>query len=197
MYSLILDSANRDLNIGLAFNGQIVDRISYVAWQRQSELMVKEIDTILKRQGITAQDISEVVVTIGPGSYTGIRIALTVAKTLAFALNLKIYAISSLLAQKAPLLRTISVINARSGRSYVAIYESDGKTLVEEKVWPNDELLKWIDANRDLSVSGDAKYLGIKAHQPDVLSGMLEAHKSSLPVPNILTLKPIYLKDLL
>jgi tRNA threonylcarbamoyl adenosine modification protein YeaZ len=197
MYSLLLDSANRDLNVGLAKDNQIIDRISYQAWQRQSELMAVEVDAILKRNNISAKDIGEVVVTIGPGSYTGIRIALTIAKTLAFALNLKIYAVSSLISQKAPHQGTISVINARSNRSYVAIYDADGQVLVIEKVWPNDELIAWIKGNADFIVSGDAKYLGIDAYQPSVLDGMLEAKKKSIPVENILTLKPVYLKDLL
>ncbi|HPV69881.1 MAG TPA: tRNA (adenosine(37)-N6)-threonylcarbamoyltransferase complex dimerization subunit type 1 TsaB [Bacilli bacterium] len=197
MYSLLLDSANRDLNVGLAKDNQIIDRISYQAWQRQSELMAVEVDAILKRNNISAKDIGEVVVTIGPGSYTGIRIALTIAKTLAFALDIKIYAVSSLISQKAPHQPTISVINARSNRSYVAIYDADGQVLVEEKVWPNDELIAWIKGNADFIVSGDAKYLGIDAYQPSVLDGMLEAKKKSIPVENILTLKPVYLKDLL
>jgi len=197
MYSLLLDSANRDLNVGLAKDNQIIDRISYQAWQRQSELMAVEVDAILKRNNISAKDIGEVVVTIGPGSYTGIRIALTIAKTLAFALDIKIYAVSSLISQKAPHQPTISVINARSNRSYVAIYDGDGQVLVEEKVWPNDELIAWIKGNADFIVSGDAKYLGIDAYQPSVLDGMLEAKKKSVPVENILTLKPVYLKDLL
>lgn len=141
MISLLLDSANRDLNIGLSQDDKIFDRISYTAWQRQSELMVKEIDVLLKRNNLSAKDIDELVVTIGPGSYTGIRIALTIAKTLAFALNKKIYAISSLAALRVVDKKTITVINARSNRSYVAIYDGDGTVLVEEKVWPNDELL--------------------------------------------------------
>ena len=197
MYSLLLDSANRDLNVGLAKDNQIIDRISYQAWQRQSELMAVEVDAILKRNNISAKDIGEVVVTIGPGSYTGIRIALTIAKTLAFALDIKIYAVSSLISQKAPHQPTISVINARSNRSYVAIYDGDGQVLVIEKVWPNDELIAWIKGNADFIVSGDVKYLGIDAYQPSVLDGMMEAKKKSVPVENILTLKPVYLKDLL
>lgn len=197
MYSLLLDSANRDLNVGLAKDNQIIDRISYQAWQRQSELMAVEVDAILKRNNISAKDIGEVVVTIGPGSYTGIRIALTIAKTLAFALDIKIFAVSSLISQKGRHQPTISVINARSNRSYVAIYDGDGQVLVIEKVWPNDELIAWIKGNADFIVSGDAKYLGIDAYQPSVLDGMLEAKKKSIPVENILTLKPVYLKDLL
>ena len=198
MISLLLDSANRDLNIGLSQDDKIFDRISYTAWQRQSELMVKEIDVLLKRNNLSAKDIDELVVTIGPGSYTGIRIALTIAKTLAFALNKKIYAISSLAAQRIVDKKTITVINARSNRSYVAIYDGDGTVLVEEKVWPNDELLGWVNkGSSDFVISGDAKYLGIDAYNPDVLQGMLAARKYTKAVDNVLTLKPIYLKDLL
>ncbi len=197
MYSLLLDSANRDLNVGLVQDGVIIDRVSYAAWQRQSELMVKEIDSIFKKHHLRAKDINEVVVTIGPGSYTGIRIALTIAKTLAFALNMKIYAVSSLISQKSLNKPTISLINARSNRSYVAIFDEEGKALQEEKVWTNDEVFMWIKEHGNFAVAGDAQYLGIESCPSDVLEGMLDAKKHSLPVDNILTLKPVYLKDLL
>ncbi|MFA5481094.1 MAG: tRNA (adenosine(37)-N6)-threonylcarbamoyltransferase complex dimerization subunit type 1 TsaB [Bacilli bacterium] len=197
MYSLLLDSANRDLNIGLVQNRAIIDRISYPAWQRQSELMVKEIDVILKRNNISAKDLSEVVVTIGPGSYTGIRIALTIAKTFAFALNIKIFAVSALIAQKVPHFATISVINARSNRSYVALYDKDGKTLIEDKVWNNEEVVEWVQSHLDYVLAGDASYLGLIDQPVDVLFGMLTAYQQSEAAESVLTLRPVYLKDLL
>lgn len=197
MYSLLLDSANRELNVALAKDGQIVDFISYDAWQRQSELMVKEIDVVLKRNKATAKDIDQVIVTIGPGSYTGIRIALTIAKTLAFALDIPIHAVSSLAVQWIIDTETVSVINARSGRSYVAIYNIGGETLVAETVMANEEVLSYLASHPTFVLSGETSYLGVVSHKPNILKGMLIASLSSKAVENILTLKPIYLKDLL
>ena len=92
MYQLLLDSSNIYLSVGLAKDGKVVDSIFYNAWQRQSELMVTEVDNILKRNNIDKKELDAVVVGIGPGSYTGVRIGVTIAKTIAYALKIKVYA---------------------------------------------------------------------------------------------------------
>ena len=96
MYSLLLDSADKYLGIGIALNNEIIDKVYFEAWQRQSELMVPELEKILKKNNIDPKSINEIIVTVGPGSYTGVRIALTIAKIYAYSLNIKCYAISSL-----------------------------------------------------------------------------------------------------
>ena len=95
MLSLILDSANKELGVAIAKDNEIIDEIKYDAWQKQSELMIPEIEKIFKRNSISPKDINEILVSQGPGSYTGVRIALTIAKVYAYALNLPIYAFSS------------------------------------------------------------------------------------------------------
>ena len=99
MYQLLLDSSNIYLAVGLSKDKKVVDSIFYNAWQRQSELMVMEIDNILKRNKVDKKDLDTVVVGIGPGSYTGVRIGVTIAKTIAYALKIRMYAVSSLYLQ--------------------------------------------------------------------------------------------------
>ena len=96
MYAILLDSSNTMLAVGIAKNGKILDTVSYEAWQQQSEYMVKELDGLLNKYEVKKEDIKDIMVAIGPGSYTGVRIAITIAKTLALALNIPIYPISSL-----------------------------------------------------------------------------------------------------
>ena len=52
MLSLLLDSANKELLVALYENDKKIDEICYEAWQRQSELMIPELDKILKRNSI-------------------------------------------------------------------------------------------------------------------------------------------------
>ena len=80
MYSLLLDSSNTKLAVGIAKDDILLDKIYYDAWQRQSEFMIQEINNILSRNKILPSQISEIIVTDGPGSYTGVRISLTIAK---------------------------------------------------------------------------------------------------------------------
>ncbi|MDY0100358.1 MAG: tRNA (adenosine(37)-N6)-threonylcarbamoyltransferase complex dimerization subunit type 1 TsaB [Bacilli bacterium] len=197
MYSLYLDSANMELNVGLVKDNQLIDFIYYLANKKQSELMVVEIHNLLKRNNIDIKSLKEIVVTIGPGSYTGIRIALTIAKTLAFSLSIPLYSISTLLSQKIKGVKTISLINARSNRSYLAIYDEDNKTIIKDTIWTNEEVKDWINKNPDYVLSGDTSYLNLEGKQPNVLLGMLEARKNIKQSEDIFLLKPIYLKDLI
>ena len=50
--TLLLDSSNTKLSVGIAQEDKLIDFISYEAWQRQSEVMVKELDNLLKRNSL-------------------------------------------------------------------------------------------------------------------------------------------------
>ena len=194
MYQLLLDSSNIYLSVGLARDGKVVDKIYYEAWQRQSEMMVTEVDNILKRNSLTKNDLDAVVVGIGPGSYTGVRIGVTIAKTIAYALKIKIYAKSSLSLLKDVQNPTICVFNARSGRSYFAVYEGK-KTLVKDCVKTNEEVLAYINEHKDYKVCGDTYQLGLESSKFDIIQNLAEFDESEL-VKNVFELNPVYLKDL-
>ena len=85
MFVILLDSSNTSLTVGLANENGVLDSTSYEAWQSQSEHMIPELDTLLNKHNVSYKDISDVVISIGPGSYTGVRIAITIAKTIAVA----------------------------------------------------------------------------------------------------------------
>ena len=91
MFTILLDSSNTSLTVGLAKDDVLLEEISYEAWQSQSEHMVPELDKLLNKYGVDIKAIKEVVVAIGPGSYTGVRIAITIAKTIATVLDVKVY----------------------------------------------------------------------------------------------------------
>ena len=96
MATLLLDSSNTSLSVGLEINGVLVGYTSYEAWQAQSEHMIPEINALLEKHHISRNDIRGVITSIGPGSYTGVRISLTIAKIIALALGVPIYPVSSL-----------------------------------------------------------------------------------------------------
>ena len=125
MVSLLLDTSNTNLSIGLAKDHKVIDQVVYDAWQKQSEFLVNELDILLKRNNLTRSDIEKVIAAKGPGSYTGVRIALTVAKVSAFALNVPLYLVSSLEALKDENEPSICLMNARSKRSYFGVYDKE------------------------------------------------------------------------
>ena len=194
MYSVLLDSSNTSLTVGLAKDNVMLESVSYEAWQSQSEHMIPELDNLLNKYGVDKKDISDVAVAIGPGSYTGVRIAITIAKTMAAALGCKIYAISSLRCQKDCKNPSICVINARSGRSYFGVFE-DEKIIIEDCIMTNDKVLEYIASHPDYVVCGDARYLNVESKKPDIARELLTLKQISEPVDNPLAIKPVYMKD--
>ena len=194
MFSILLDSSNTSLTVGLAKDDILLESISYEAWQTQSEHMIPELVKLLDKYEVERNQISDVVVAIGPGSYTGVRIAITIAKTIAAVLPVKVYAISSLRCQKDGKNPSICVINARSGRSYFGVYEDD-KVLVEDMILTNDKVQEYINEHPDYVVCGNASYLGVNGKQPDIARELISLKKVVASVADPLAVKPVYMKD--
>ena len=193
MFTVLLDSSNTNLSVGIAKDNLLLEATSYEAWQRQSEYMIPELNKLLEKYNVKKEEIDSVIVAKGPGSYTGVRIAITIAKTIALALDAKLYAISSLRAQKDGKNPSICLINARSGRSYIGVFEGD-KVILDDQIMKNEDVLKYINDHQSYSVCGDTKYLGIEGIVPNNISEMLSL-KDSLESINLLSLKPVYMKD--
>ena len=194
MYQLLLDSSNVFLSVGLAKDGKVVDKISYEAWQRQSEMMVNEVDNILKRNNVDKSELDGVVVGAGPGSYTGVRIGVTIAKTVAYALKIKLYAKSSLSLLKDPEFPTICVFNARSGRSYIGVYKGK-EVLLKDTVLENEKVLEYIKSHPDYLVCGDTYQLGLESAKFDIIDNLADFNKNE--EVDVFRCNPVYLKDLL
>ena len=194
MFVILLDSSNTSLTVGLANENGVLDSTSYEAWQSQSEHMIPELDTLLNKHNVSYKDISDVVVSIGPGSYTGVRIAITIAKTIAVALDAKLYPVSSLRVLKDGEKSSICLINARSGRSYFGVFENDN-ILVEDTILTNDKVLEYISSHPTYTVCGNTQYLGIEGKEPDIARELYSLMKVSEPIDDPLALKPVYMKD--
>ena len=193
MYTILLDSSNTNLSVGIARDNLLLEYISYEAWQRQSEYMIPELNKLLEKYNVQREEIDAVMVAKGPGSYTGVRIAITIAKTIAVALGKKLYAVSSLQAQKDGKNPSICLINARSGRSYIGVYEG-AKVLLADQIMKNDEVLKYIEEHPSYTVCGDVKYLALESKETNNILEMLSL-KEYLEDVNPLSLKPVYMKD--
>lgn len=196
MYQLLLDSSNKYLSVGLSKDKKVIDSIFYEAWQRQSEVMVLEIKNILKRNKVDVKDLGSIVVGIGPGSYTGVRIAITIAKTMAYALKLKLYKVSSLSLLKDRQKPTICVFNARSGRVYFGVYDNN-KVIESDQVLTIEEAKDYISKHPDYSLSGDTNVLGMDSIDFDIIGNLNNSIREDNLVENAFTLSPIYLKDLM
>ncbi len=194
MITLLLDSSGANLSVGLAKNNVLIGSIEQEAFQMQSELMVDAINKLCTDKNINPRDINEVIVGIGPGSYTGVRIAVTIAKVIGLALMVPIYEASSLQIIAGEGSPSVCVMNARRKRSYVGVY-FEGEALVDDKIITNDELNKYLEEHPTYLLTGDTKYLNKKSAPFNRFSNMLKYKHKLNKLDDPLLLNAIYLKD--
>ena len=193
-YQLILDTSSKYLVVGLAKEEELIAVIQYEAWQRQSEVAMQEIEKILKENNVDIKDVNKVIVSKGPGSYTGIRIALTIAKVLGLVRNVDVITLSSLEIFIKPKGKYISLLDARSKRAYIGVYE-DGLEVMKECVLILDEIKEYISLHQDYKLVGEVRVLGLKEKDENLALNMLEISKLKEKVSDINSLVPTYLKD--
>jgi len=194
MYSLILDSSYKNLTVGIAKDNIVLDEVDYECYQRQSELLIVEIEKILKKNCIDSKQINEILVTVGPGSYTGVRIALTIAKVYSYALKINCYAFSSLKVLQKEDVPSICLMNARSNRSYIGVYLNN-EVIISDTVLSNEKVIEYIGNHSDFALCGDLSYLEKEGYKASLSANMIRLKSEDSLVKDIMGLKAIYLKD--
>ncbi len=145
-----------------------------------SERLMASIHTLLNELSFTVADLDGIVISRGPGSFTGIRIGMSVAKGLAFAAKKPLVAVSTLEALASRFaphgFLICPVIDARRQEVFAALYEKDPysfclRSKSDEMVLPIERLLPKINSPAIFSGDGSLKYqsviretLGSNAH---------------------------------
>ncbi len=96
MKILAFDTSNQPLSVALFDGGQLVAKKETDIAKNHSEQLLPIIDTVVRDAGWQPADLERIIVSQGPGSYTGLRLAVTTAKTLAFTLGIELVGVSSL-----------------------------------------------------------------------------------------------------
>ena len=135
MISLCMDSAYKALVLGLYKDGTLIDGVSIEAFKKQSETIFVELNQLFEKTGLDYKDVDEVIITDGPGSYTGIRIAMTIAKVFCTQMHKTLKCISTMQLFAGMDESANVILDARSKRAYVAHLEKGvavGKTQILE-----------------------------------------------------------------
>ncbi|MDQ7112071.1 tRNA (adenosine(37)-N6)-threonylcarbamoyltransferase complex dimerization subunit type 1 TsaB [Staphylococcus simulans] len=136
MIYLLLDTSNKPMSLAVMQDENILVEHTTNIKRNHSVQLMPAIQKIIEEAGITKRDINAIIVAKGPGSYTGLRIGVTTAKTLAYALNTELYGVSSLEALAATLPDTqteqliVPVFDARREAVYTGVYQYQEGQLV-------------------------------------------------------------------
>ena len=132
MKRLFFDVSSSIMYVGYSRNDILLDFSIRIASRDHAKYLVDRIDQVLKRNKLKLEDLDEIIIGIGPGSYTGLRIAVMVGKMLAYTKNVKLKTVSSLFFMTSGYEgRVAALMDARRGYVFSAIYE-DGKVILED-----------------------------------------------------------------
>ena len=96
MFVLAIDTSNTTLSVALVENNEILIEVIEATKNDHSKRLMPTIEALFKKVNRTPKELDLIAVAEGPGSYTGVRIGVTVAKTLAWTLNKPLVGVSSL-----------------------------------------------------------------------------------------------------
>lgn len=145
MISLFIDTSNSDVVIGLLENGRLIEKETRSILNEHSKYAVSIIDEVLKKANISTNSVDEILVVNGPGSFTGIRIGLTISKVYAYLTNIKVILMSSLKClalskDKDNYDYILSIIDAKRGNCYIGLYDKDYNEVIMEHFTNMDEV---------------------------------------------------------
>jgi tRNA threonylcarbamoyladenosine biosynthesis protein TsaB len=124
MNILAIETATEVLSLAIG-TGARVHEATLAAGTRQAELILGEIDALLRRAGLGVRNLDAIAFGAGPGSFTGLRIACGVAQGIAAARALPVLGVGTLeaLAEASGVGRAIACLDARMGEVYHAAFE--------------------------------------------------------------------------
>lgn len=197
MTCLFFDTSSSTLVLSIVKDNELIDTLTLESAREHSVYAVEKLKEIIEKNNLTPNDIDKIFVVNGPGSFTGIRIAITIAKTYAYTLNKDITPVSSL---KMKILRYsnydnyVSIMKDKRDMSFIGIYNKDYDTVYEGLLSDNEieEKISKLEGNNKIvryeSDDSDRKDL-------DILS--IVNYYDKMPTVNPHNVNPNYLKEVI
>lgn len=154
MITLFIDTSNDDLIVSILKDNKIMNKLERHCKNEHSIYTVSYIDELLKSCNLLPNDVDNLMVVNGPGSFTGVRIGVTVAKTYAYILKKDVILVSSL---KAMALSTknktaIALIDAKNSNYYMGVYDMFDNEVTYETFSTKEEVIQKIEKYEDATV---------------------------------------------
>ena len=198
MRYLYIDTSSSYLYTAIIEDNKVLSEIKEEYGQSLSEVALPRIASMFEDTKLEPKDIDKIIVVNGPGSFTGIRIGLTIAKVYAWGLNIPITTIYSLEAMAISSNKNtyhVPMINARRGYVFAAIYDDQFNEVLKPQHIPLIELqekLKDIDNYEIISNDEFDEIENINSYSPDFLK-IVEYFKDKENI-NPHAVNPEYLK---
>ena len=217
MNVLAIDTSNTTLGIAIINEDQVIGEYITNMKKNHSIRVMPAMERLLSDCDLKPADLDKIVVAKGPGSYTGVRIGVTIAKTLAWTLNVPLVGISSLEALAAGVARHFDgfvspLFDARRGQIYTGLYQfKDGQlqTVIKDQIllsvdWAEqlqtyNEKILFVGGDLPIHIEGIRQVLGDRAVFAEVTEHNPPPSELSLiwrnmPAEDIHTILPKYIR---
>ncbi len=162
---LQIETATDICSVGLSQSGKILSLCETDEKNVHAAQLTRLIEKCLSEAGAAMKDLAAIAVSIGPGSYTGLRVGLSTAKGLAYALDLPLIAVNTLqslaFACREAMARTdvlyCPMIDARRMEVYTALYDPDFNIIepIQAKVLDAASYDPWFNAGKTIVFCGN------------------------------------------
>lgn len=187
MKILAIDTSNQTLAIGIMEDQKVLGHLQTTINKNHSVTLMPAVASLVEQVGLQPKDFNRIVVAEGPGSYTGLRIGVTTAKTLADTLNCELVGISSLKTIAANCRGRkewiVPLFNARRQNVYVGAYQWQADELVNvlpDQHMPLADLLEKLKGQAVYFVGED-----VQTFHGEITAILPEARINALPEWNI------------
>ncbi|NLC97205.1 MAG: tRNA (adenosine(37)-N6)-threonylcarbamoyltransferase complex dimerization subunit type 1 TsaB [Erysipelotrichaceae bacterium] len=186
-----MDTSHKYLTVALLKDYEILVSFQEECFKKQSEKVFVVLNDLCLKANINPLDINEVVISKGPGSYTGVRIAMSIAKVMCTLNNIPLYTLNTLQLYSANIENCAVIMDARSNRAYIGIYNK-GNTILKSTVYEINIIKELIGDN---FLVGDLSLIDKEDFYPNISKAFLDLRPCWEKVENIHTLTPEYLKE--
>ena len=146
MITLFIDTSSTDVSIAILKEEKILARKIESLPNKHSVYTVSFINQVLKEAKYTPQEVEQIMVVTGPGSFTGLRIGVTIAKTFAYLTNSKVIPVSSLKSRSLSLKheKCLSLIDAHHDNYYIGLYNDKDEEIIPEQFAKKEKVIDLI-----------------------------------------------------
>lgn len=198
MICLFLDTSSDNLIVSLLKDDKVIFEKIVTSLRDHSTYLVPIVKEAFESNNIELKDLNKIFVGIGPGSFTGTRIAITFAKTIAYSLNVDLIPISSIeeyIYSVDGYDYYVPVLEEKRDMLYFSVFDKSKKRLIEDTYASKEEFLEYLKRYEGkLGIISNSNFEGYDNHSKEInVSKMIGYIKDNEPV-NPHTLKPNYIK---
>lgn len=197
MFTLAIDTSSNDLSIALLNGNKVVDYLDQTMERGQGEVLLPLIQDLLTRGKIKASDLTAVAVAVGPGSFTGVRVALATARGIGLALDIPVYGVTNFEAAAYGLDRAVTVVlDSKRGDYFTQSFDQTGHPIDAPRIQSSDALKQKLP----FTAAGNGaeqlhQEIGCDTLEKKMPTAVAVAHVALSRTDHALAPEPLYLRE--